>query len=279
MNYQNTASSTNPALIVFLIDISGSMAAKMPDGRPRHVVVQDALQVAISKLVQNSFSSGQVRPRYRLLVLAYSEEIWDIFGGIKYISEEEFDITELPPMTKTNPAGALEYVREVLAEDIAKWSDEHLRYCPAPVVIHLTDAEVSENFDDPEPVAEQIKQLKVPDGNVLLTNIYISPYLKVNVENLSDWEGFYPEDSTGDLFGDKLLRMSSLLPKTYQAALKEDGLAGLKPGTLMFYPGFNTEFIKGGVVVSALSRPADDRLSAEPQNNSMPERGRDVYPE
>ncbi|MBX3049094.1 MAG: VWA domain-containing protein [Anaerolineales bacterium] len=276
MNYQNRASSTNPALVVFLIDISGSMAAKMPDGRPRHVVVQDALQVAISKLVQNSFQSGQVRPRYRLLVLAYSEEIWDIFGGIKYISDEEFNITELPPMTKTNPAAALEHVREVLAEDIAKWSDEHLRYCPAPVVIHLTDAEVSENFEDPEPVAEQIRQLKVPDGNVLLTNIYISPYLKINAENFSEWEGFYPEDSSGDVFGDKLLRMSSPLPEAYHEALKEDGHAGLKPGTLMFYPGINADFIKGGLVVSGASRVADARAY---KDEAAPERGRDVYPE
>lgn len=275
MNYQNTASSTNPALIVFLIDISGSMAAKMPDGRPRHVVVQDALQVAISRLVQYSFQSGEIKPRYRLLVLAYSEEIWDIFGGIKYINEEEFNISELPPMTKTNPAGALEYVREVLSEDIAKWSDDHLRYCPAPVVIHLTDAEISENFDDPEPVAEQIKQLKVPDGNVLLTNIYISPYLKLDTENLSEWEGFYPEDSTGDVFGDKLLRMSSPLPKTYLETLKDDGHAGLKPGTLMFYPGVNAEFIKGGVVVGGGSRTA----RAEPKSKSSNERGRDIYPE
>lgn len=281
MSYKNFASSESKALVIFLIDVSASMASKMPDGRLRHVVVQDALQAAISQLTEFAFQSGEVLPRYRLLVLAYSEEIWDVFDGIKTIDAEEFHIPELPPQKKTNPAMALEYVHSVLEADLKNWSDDDLRFCPPPMVVHLTDAEISEQFEDPEPYAEAIKKINVPDGNVLMNNIYISPYLKVKTMDFNEWRGFFDEDSTGDPFGDKLLKMSSILPDTYQDALKEKLELNLQPSTRMFYPGTNLQFIRGGLVVSGSSSfVAQKRNTDNSEDGNLGlEREGDIFPE
>lgn len=254
MQYQNSATSVSQALIVFLIDISGSMKAKMPNGKERHEVVEEALQRVISRLAQQSFDQGEILPRYRLNLIAYSEEIWDIYGGIKTIGEVvERGLTELPPQTKTDPAKAFRYVKNVLEEDIKSWSEDSKRYCPPPMIIHLTDAEITERFEDPEPIVKEIQKLAVPDGNVLVNNIFISEYIKLPTNNIQTWKGFFPEDKTGDQYGDKLLRLSSRLPETYRDNLNTRQGTNLSSGTVMFYPGIDPEFIESGFVASMSS--------------------------
>lgn len=81
MKYQNLATSRNPALLIFLIDVSRSMEHKMPNGKRRIDVVREVMFHTIQEMVHRSTYGGKVKSRYRVGLFAYSEEIWDVLSG------------------------------------------------------------------------------------------------------------------------------------------------------------------------------------------------------
>lgn len=82
MTYSAVATSTTPVLIIYLLDISGSMSQMLGDKR-RVEIVSDALQEIATEMVARSTKGEIVAPRYRLAIYAYESQVHDILGGIK----------------------------------------------------------------------------------------------------------------------------------------------------------------------------------------------------
>lgn len=272
MSYNNTANSDHPATIIFLIDISGSMAAPMPGGKRRIDVAKDAIHTTYSSMFARSSRQGQTHPRYRIGMIAYSDILYDVYGdkgSIVTIADLRNEgIPEISPQKWTNMAKAFRFAAHIIEKDIAAWPSRWLKECPPPLVINLTDAEFTEGIEAPLEPAKRLMEIRVPDGNVLVENIFISDFIKIPNSDPKEWPGYLPNDQTGDEFGDELLKMSSVLPENYARIMRAQGkLKKLTPGALMMFPGVNAEFIRTGFVVSSVSQsqPGIQRVIDRPR--------------
>ncbi|AWP27019.1 hypothetical protein PVOR_22019 [Paenibacillus vortex V453] len=245
MNYTIQASQRTPALIIYLIDISASMNMLMEDRR-RIDVVYEALSLAIRQMVFRSTKGNRLTPRYRIAILAYSDDVYDLLNGIKGIDEIAAigSLPDLTPKRFSDSAKAFLQAEKILQSEIPNMQD-----CPAPLVCHMTDG-VSTG-DDPEPIARRIMSMSVPDGNVLVENIFISDHLMNQpITEPRRWKGILTDTSLEDEHARKLKMMSSVLPESYREMLLEADYQ-LSPGALMMLPGTCSELVSIGFQMSA----------------------------
>ncbi|UHA72076.1 vWA domain-containing protein [Paenibacillus sp. 481] len=245
MTYRIQATQTTPALIIYLLDISGSMNLEC-HGQRRLDLVMQALQAAIRQMVFRSTKGTRMSPRYRVAMLAYSDEVYDLLGGVKRIDEliHMGGIPAVTPMKFTNTALAFEQ-----AEKILKTEWPQLQQCPAPLICHLTDG--SHTGEDPEPIAKRIMDMQLADGNVLISNIYISESMTVRSPiDVKRWTGVLPTETFDEETADKLKRMSSVIPESYRDMMLESSYS-IGSGALMLFPGNSPELISLGFQMSA----------------------------
>lgn len=245
--YQVLATSETPALVIYLLDVSVSM--QQPLGRARRIdVVIDALYAALRRMIFASTKGSRVAPRYRMAVLAYSDDVEDVLGGIHPVTEVAArSRIALTPVGGTETARAFARARDLLVGELPR-----LQQAPAPLVCHMTDGEYT--GEDPEPIIRQIQALTVPDGPVLVQNIFVTD--RVLAEPLPDpaaWPGIGPNTPLAGPYADKLRRMSSPLPESYRLTMLEHGLH-LAPGSLMLFPGTNPDLVTLGFQMSAATR-------------------------
>ena len=126
MLYQTQATQQTPAYIIYLLDVSASMNQMMDAGgeeKRRIDIVTDALSLAIRQMVFRSTKGSRLLPRYKLSILAYSDHVFDLLGGVKTIDE----VARLRPLEKiqthrlTDTAKAF-CSREVIAKGITKFT-------------------------------------------------------------------------------------------------------------------------------------------------------------
>ena len=126
MLYQTQATQQTPAYIIYLLDVSASMNQMMDAGgeeKRRIDIVTDALSLAIRQMVFRSTKGSRLLPRYKLSILAYSDHVFDLLGGVKTIDE----VARLRPLEKiqthrlTDTAKAFSVV-EVIAKGITKFT-------------------------------------------------------------------------------------------------------------------------------------------------------------
>jgi hypothetical protein len=244
MPYEMLATAKTPALIIYLLDISASMSQPLA-GKRRIDVVGNALDAALRQMVFRSTKGSRLSPRYRIAMFAYSDHVYDLLGGIKPVSEvASMGVPDLRLERTTETAKAF-----VQAEKLLKAEMSNLRACPAPLVCHMTDGE--NTGDDPEPIVQRIMQLSVPDGSVLVENIFISDtILPKAIENARTWPGIVPQTRLRDRFARKLRAMSSPVPHSYRTMMLEMGYS-LETDALMLFPGFNPELVAMGFQMSA----------------------------
>jgi uncharacterized protein YegL len=243
MAYDIPATSRTPALIIYVIDISGSMEEHL-DGQKKIDHVHRAFGRILQKMVQRSTKGEIVSPRYRLGLIAYSDKPIDVYNGIQTITEvvakgrPAFTAAE-----STNTYGALKMARNLLESEMPNQKGR-----PAPMVCHLTDGEFTDN--DPEPIAREIMSMSTSDGPVLVENIYVgTDLLTVPIANVESWLGIQNEKEIKDPYAKKLFRMSSPLPEGYYANIEKEGYS-LKPGSRMLLPGSNHKLIELGFAAS-----------------------------
>lgn len=252
--YRNPGTSLTPALIIYLLDISGSMGKPMTGGKTRLETVLDALNLTFIEMIARSIKQEEIAPRYRIALYLYSEEVYDAYDGIKTIVDVmNSGLPDVKPQTKTNMAAGFHHVLELLKKEIASWNEFDLQECPAPLVVHMTDVEITERFEDPLPFTKQIREIQVPDGNVLIENIFITDSIKIPVNDLSAWSGFPQNYQTGNPFTDKFLKMSSVLPESYREEINKDQRLSLDSGTLMMYPGMTPDIIQRAFAMSGMT--------------------------
>lgn len=240
--YSEPATSLTPVLIIYLLDISGSMGS-MLDNRTRIKIVSDALEEIAYEMVARSTKGEVISPRYRLAILAYENQVHDILNGIQTIEKfVEGGIPEFQSRGQTDTAGAFRAAEELLKRELP-----NMQHCPAPLICHMTDGHYT--TDDPTPIAERIMQMGTADGNVLIENIFISDSItKQPVTNIQTWLGIEANDLT-DNYAQILLNMSSKLPESYAAEMVEYGY-NLQAGKPMMFPGQSMDLIRMAFTVS-----------------------------
>jgi hypothetical protein len=244
MPYEIMATSRTPALVVYLLDVSASMGQPMGDKRRIDVVV-DALTAALRSMVFRSTKGGRLSPRYRIAMFAYSDHVYDLLDGIKTVDHvAHLGVPELSPMRTTDTAKAFAQAEKLLQEELPS-----LRSSPSPLVCHMTDGEYT--GADPEPIVQRIMQMNVPDGNILVENIFMSSsILPRSVSDPAKWTGIESKTKLTNDYAKKLMAMSSPLPESYRAMLLENGYR-LADGALMLLPGDSPELVALGFQMSA----------------------------
>jgi len=260
--YTRVALSDSPALVIYVLDISRSMGKPMEDGLTRIDVVMRALRSVITSMVQRSLRQGTIRARYRVGMIAYSTDVWDILDGIKPVGDID-SVPVLHPQHRTNTAGGFKVARKMLLDDLATWTPVMHEHCPAPLIVHMTDGELNEISEDPEPVAESIKAIQVSDGNVLIENIYVTNDIQLSNGDVHAWSGYRQGDDTQNAYGNKLLRFSSILPESYRTVVNSHQKMCLEPGSAMLFPGTSSEFISEAFTMNGVSSDLGDKRTID----------------
>jgi serine/threonine protein kinase len=243
--YTTQASQSNPALIIYLLDVSGSMS--IMDGERRRLdVVMDSLHVALKQMVFRSTKGSRISPRYRVAIIAYSDEAQDLLGGIRKI-DEVMNTGKLPVLTPqrfTDTAKAFLHAERLLQVELPFIQD-----CPAPLVCHMTDGVYT--GEDPLPIVQRIKEMSVKDGHVLVENIFISDdVLEKKIDQPKRWPGIRADTPFRDEYGSKLRMMSSVTPESYRQMMLEANYS-LAEDSLLMFPGTNPDLVSLGFQMSA----------------------------
>jgi len=243
MPHEIVATRRTPALIIYLIDASGSMKEEL-DGVPKINHVNEALKKVLGRMVELSTRGESISPRYRIAMAAYNSTPTDVLEGIKTIDEVIKKGKPLFPASgTTDTAAAFMWALDLLKKELPNLTGH-----PAPMVCHLTDGHYTAS--DPEPIAREIMKLSNDDGNVLVENIYIGPDLThQTISNIADWPGLKDASELKNQYAIKLFNMSSQLPQSYAEVILEEGY-GLKSGSRMMIPGTSKELVELAFVVS-----------------------------
>jgi len=244
MSYDTLATSKSPALIIYLLDVSGSMGDKLGT-KTRLEIVTESLTAMLRQMVFRSTKGGRVAPRYRIAMYAYSDHVYDLLGGVRPVDQvAQLGVPELTPMRSTDTALAFSQAEKLLQQELP-----NLAHCPAPLVCHMTDGEFTGS--DPEPIVRRIMAMRVPDGNVLVENIFISDQLLAEpVSDVHKWGGVTPKTRLTNKYAQKLRNISSPLPQSYRATMLESGYS-LAEDALMMIPGMTPALVELGFVMSA----------------------------
>lgn len=243
MDYRRLATAKTPALIIYLLDVSASMTMLI-GGRRRIDVVSEALSAALRQMVHYSTKGAAIAPRYRIAMLAYSDEVYDLLDGVRTIDHvARQGLPVLSPMRSTDTAKAFQYVENLLKRELPG-----LQNSPAPLICHMTDAELT--GDDPTEVVKRIMAMGNTDGRVLLENIYISDdILESEPLDPYHWPGILPHTILRNEYARKLFSISSPLPGSYREMMLEAGYQ-IADKAVMMLPGENAELVKMGFVMS-----------------------------
>jgi len=245
MPYEVKANRDHPALLILLFDMSGSMEEIMERETQKRRI--DVVWLAFASLRKRLFgltTKGQhVAARYRIALFSYSDDVVDMQGGIKPVADILSSVPFIVPRGGTNTAKAFASAKALLERELRE-----MQNCPAPLVLHMTDGEY--NGDDPEPIARQIMAMSVPDGPVLVENIFISEsILPTPITDPRTWPGILPDTILTNPYAEKLRAMSSPLPESYREVMADEGYR-LMPGALMLLPGTNRELVRLGFQIA-----------------------------
>ncbi|XID96054.1 vWA domain-containing protein [Paenibacillaceae bacterium WGS1546] len=243
--YSTKATQAHPALVIYLLDVSGSMGLAL-GGRKRIDVVTESLNVALRQMVFRSTKGSRISSRYRVAIIAYSDEVQDLLGGIKRIDEVMNGgmLPVLNPYRFTDTAKAFLHAERLLKAELPMLQDG-----PAPLVCHMTDGAYT--GEDPEPIARRIMNMSVKDGNVLIENIFISDeVLEKDIEQPKRWPGVRENTAFKDDYGVKLRKMSSVMPESYRGMIREANY-NLAMGSFLMFPGTNPDLVSLGFQMSA----------------------------
>lgn len=242
--YQTLATNQTPALVIYLLDVSASMA--QPLGEKRRIdVVMDGLSAALKQMVFRSTKGARLSPRYRLAMFAYSDNVYDLLDGVKPIDEvAKLGVPELSPLRITETAKAFVQAERLLEVELPR-----ARGCPAPLICHMTDGEFT--GADPAPIVQRIRKMGITDGPVLVENIFISERVTVDpVEDPTTWSGILPDTPLGTDYARVLRDMSSPIPESYRTMIRENQYQ-LSPDAILMFPGTSPHLVALGFQMSA----------------------------
>ena len=191
-------SQRNPTCYIFLIDQSGSMSEMIANepGRIKADVIKDMINRFLMNLVIICTREAGVQDFFYVSVIGYGLNVGSAFIGplanrdLVPLSEISYLPARIEERLKEDGAGgvfktkfpiwidavadgqrpmcqALNKAKELLEG----WLSQHPN-CHPPIVINITDGAATDG--NPLIPAEELKNLKSSEGNVLLYNIYLS---------------------------------------------------------------------------------------------------------
>jgi len=273
MAYTKKMGADSPGFILFVVDQSGSMNADWPGSQlPQPVAKAEALADIINSAIREvgarSVKGNEISPRCDLAIVGYGgggvESQWSgALAGKDIVSIKEVvpnplgeddKVTQMPD----GRGGMVDVEKKVkywlnpkadggtpmglaLAEarqQIEQWLRDplHQRSFP-PVVIHCTDGLPQ---DEPAALreAENIKQLRTEEGNVLLIDIHLPEGVTYPI--------VYPVSSAdlppGNAAANLLFAMSSILPDEMLGSAQDSQLP-VKPGCKLMIVNGNASLV------------------------------------
>ena len=252
MPHETVATQATPALVIYLLDMSVSMNDAVDEDAPspsetKSELVTRTLTRAIREMVRRSTRGTHPLARYRLAAFAYNEEVHDVFGGARPITDIiQIGVPAMKASGTTDTAKAFEHAEQLLIS-----MHGELRDCPAPLICHFTDGAYTDS--SPLPVAQRIQQLTFPDGPVLIENIFFDSGALANpIEDPYTWPGIQSRDDLASTYAYELYEMSSPIPDSYLRLFTERGYA-MRPGARLFFPGDNPDVVEAAFTMSGMT--------------------------
>src|ERR1700712_674704 len=193
--YTQPIDRNHPGCILFLLDQSASMEEPFGGtGRSKAAELAKAVNRLIRNLVLQCQRGDKVRNYYEVGIVGYGHTVGPTLGG-RLAGQQLVPIdviADYPLRTVTDSLPGRSEVRielPVWVEAVANggtpmtagidpagsflvdWANEHLGSFP-PIVINISDGAATDG--DPRPIAEQLKQIRTSDGNLLLFNVNLS---------------------------------------------------------------------------------------------------------
>ena len=220
-----TISSTNPCLLIYLIDQSFSMAEEFGNAsHPKSLEVSNAINDILYEVGLRCIGQGgMLKNRFEIAVIGYGKQLDNVQSGwegqlsgkwvvsVKNIFEYPLDqINDKPvwinpyavgntPMTK-----AFENAKR-LCNDWINWGNH--RDCHPPIIINITDGEASDAGKNFNLLYDQVKQIKSLRTNYGFVNI-----LNIHISTRSGDKLLFPNQvNSGDKFEKLLFEMSTPL--------------------------------------------------------------------
>ena len=190
-----TISSTNPCLIVFLLDQSGSMSDQF--GNATHTKAVELASAINDNLYEIGLrcigNKGELKNRFEIAIIGYGKSGDKVQSGwegglsgkwvvsIKNIfdcplgQQDEKPIWIQPYANDSTPMTRAFENASRLCNDWINWGNH--RDCHPPIIINITDGEATDTdsqFRSLKNQVNQIKQLGTNYGNVFILNIHIS---------------------------------------------------------------------------------------------------------
>jgi hypothetical protein len=244
MSYEAEISRRSPAFLLFVLDQSTSMGHPIAEGTSKAAYVADVLNRTFLTIISTSTKVDGVRDYFFFSVIAYSGV--DARPGLALVSVSDWFVpasrlaahpirvetrerkvegpsgelvtqnVKFPvwfePVSrgKTSMCAGLRMAKSLIQE----WFEGHPGSYP-PTVLHVTDGHPTDG--DPEPIADEIRQLANRDGAALLFNLH--------VDVGSGGSIVFPnsEAKLKDKYAKKLFRMSSELPPRLLAGAQQRG--------------------------------------------------------
>lgn len=244
MSFRAEISRTSPTAILFVVDQSTSMRERAQSEISKSEFLADALNKTLYTLITACSKADGIRDYFYVGVVAYSG--LDARNGFQGSLADGFLhpislVADAPLRVETRMkkvVGANDNILEQptkfpiwfepqnrgktsmcaglrVAEDIMRtWCNEHQAGYP-PTVLHITDGHPTDG--NPEPFANEIKNLRTCDGPCLLFNLH--------VDISAAAARIFPNDERAlhDRFGKTLFRMSSELPPHAALIAKQKG--------------------------------------------------------
>ena len=247
MLYTRPATSLTPALVVYLIDASHSMN-ELCGPTTKMDIVNRALKEAVKDMVRRSIRDGIVQRRYKVAIFAYSTAVVDVLGGVRDLPDlVKHGLPVISAGGETDTTIGFSVVEQLLKANLGE-----LEAGPAPLVCHLTDALITAG--DPTPVVRRVQALSVPDGPVLVENVYVADkMLRASVQDWHRWEGVSKPNQLTNEYARMLLRLSSPLPETYRQNINNYGYR-LQPGCALFFPGAHIDLVRLAFAISTATQ-------------------------
>ncbi len=185
MAYDLPWGTTHPGLLIYLVDLSGSMSWDEKIKR-----VSNTIWNVVDCLLAPCQDMGNYKERFQLVVIGYNQYTYELFkGGVNDMlnrvdnteSTMQFIDTEKEGKAQglTHMAMAYEKAGQVIRNWIKQQEAKGIPV-PAPVVLNITDGypeevgiSATEAREKALRAANELRKIAVPDGNVLLFNIHI----------------------------------------------------------------------------------------------------------
>jgi len=229
--------STNPCLLVYMVDQSRSMEDSFRNAsHSKSVEVANAINDILYEVGLRCFETdGTIKNRFEVAIIGYGKasnsvqsawegplqnkwvvSIKDIFDFP--LGEENDKPTWIRPYAVNNTPMTKAFENAYrLCQDWISWGNH--KDCHPPIIINITDGEATDAGNSYQPLKEQVERLKTLTtnfGNAFVLNIHIS-------SSAGDRKLFPNYLDSSDKFGSLLFNLSSQLNENMLRLARQEG--------------------------------------------------------